>query len=237
LIESFVGLTESSYFTCGVSEILIDDNAHVQHYKIGVEGANAYHVSSTHVRQNRDSRYDLKLFSLGGSLVRNEVYPMLCDEGIESYLSGLTVVGGEQHVDNFTVVEHAKPHSSSNQVFKGIYGGNSRGVFTGTIVVAEQAQKTNAFQSSANLLLSETAQVDTRPQLKIWADDVKCSHGATIGQLDDEALFYLRSRGINSVEAKSMLIRAFANEVLESVGIEQIRDYVSNLVDVALAAA
>jgi Fe-S cluster assembly protein SufD len=155
--------------------------------------------------------------TFGGLVVRNEVHPTLLGEGIQCGMFGLTVLGGKQHVDNYTVLDHAKPRCESNELFKGIYGGHASGVFRGTIIVREDAQKTNAFQSNQSVLVSNDATIFSEPQLKIWADDVKCTHGATVGQLDEQALFYIRSRGVSKEEAMGMLIKAFASAVFEKV--------------------
>lgn len=230
LIESFVGVEDISYFACGVSQIYVGANAKVDHFRFVSEGNKATHISSCDIKQGRDSSYTLHLSSFGGRLVRNEIYPTLMDEGVETNLFGLSIVKGNQHVDNYTLVEHEKPHSTSVEKFKGVYSGKSRGAFTGTIVVQKEAQKTNAYQSNASLLLSDDAEIDTRPQLKIWADDVKCSHGATVGHLNNDALFYLRSRGIDEDIARRMLIEAFANDVLDTVKIETMRDRMAELI-------
>jgi Fe-S cluster assembly protein SufD len=157
--------------------------------------------------------------------VRNEIYPVLAGEGCECYLNGLTVLNGEQHVDNFTVIDHAMPHCFSREIYKGIYDDRTSGVFSGTIIVRPGAQKTNAIQSNNSILLSDDASIETKPQLKIWADDVKCTHGATVGQLDDKALFYLQARGIPVGEARKILIHAFASDVINHLSDEPLKAF------------
>lgn len=228
LVESYVSLGSKEYYTGVVSEIKIGKNARLEHYKIQLEGENATHVSSVHVKQSDDSRYFSYVFQFGGKLVRHEVYPELDGEGIDSDLKSLSALSGEQHVDSYVVMDHLKPNSESHELFRGVYDGKSRGVFSGTIIVRPDAQKTNAFQANNSLLLSPNASADSRPQLKIWADDVKCSHGATVGELDKDAMFYLKSRGLPQDKALRILIQAFAGEVLSTVGIDSLRLYLEN---------
>ena len=178
------------------------------------------------VSQGRSGNVSIHLFSFGGALVRNNVSTLLKGSGAQSVLNGLSVLNGSQHVDNATVIHHQEPSIESRELFKGIYADSSRGVFSGTIIVDQIAQKTNAFQSNQSLLLSVDSSIETRPQLKIWADDVKCTHGATVGQLNEEAMFYLRSRGISKEEARNFLIHAFASEVLTSVKLKPLREFV-----------
>ena len=228
IIERFVGLSSKAYFTSSVAEFSIAPNANVKHVRLQEEGEKAYHYSSIHLYQERDSHFETHTFSLGGKLVRNEIRPVLDGENIMSVLNGLSILSDEQHVDNFTIIDHAKPHSESSELYKGIYADKSNGVFSGQIIVREDAQKTNAFQANNSLLLSNDAKVETRPQLKIWADDVRCSHGATIGQLDDDALFYLRARGIPKDEARNMLIKAFASDVIEGIETPAVESYIES---------
>ncbi len=225
VVESYIGLSDKAYFTTAVTEALVEENANVDHYRLQFEGSEAFHVSSVDVVQKRSSSFATNSFSFGGNLVRNEVNPTLLGEGIHTTMNGLSVLTDQQHVDNHTVIDHAKPHCESYEWYKGIYAHKSRGVFSGTIIVREDAQKTNAFQSNQNLLLSDEASIDTKPQLKIWADDVKCSHGATIGQLDDDAMFYLRSRGLNKKAALELLIQAFAGDITTQVKPDSLRDF------------
>ena len=226
--EHFVGLTEQTYFTSSVSEIVVEQGAEVQHYKLQFETPRAFHISTTEIVQASHSSYANHSFSFGGALVRNDINPTINGEEVQTTLNGLSVLSGEQHVDNHTVIDHAKPHSQSNEWYKGVYADSARGVFNGTIIVRKDAQKTNAIQSNQALLLSKEATIDSKPQLKIWADDVRCTHGATVGQLDEEALFYLRSRGITLAEARDILIHGFASDVLEQLGDETLRGILEN---------
>lgn len=226
VIESHVGAAGVRYLSLPVAEIRAEAGASVDYYKFQDESGAASHVSTTSVSQQRDARVSTHIFSFGGQLVRNNVYVALEGKGGNAVLNGLSVIGTDQHVDNTTHVHHIEPHCESREHFKGVYAGDSKGVFSGTITVEKDAQKTNAFQSNQALLLSPDASIDTRPQLKIWADDVKCTHGATVGQLDADALFYLRSRGIDYVTARSLLVHAFASDVLRGVSDAAVRGHV-----------
>lgn len=223
-IESYVGFGEQKYFTNPVIEISLGENAVVDHYKIQRETKKAYHVAANHVHQERSSNYTSHSFSFGGALVRNDINTVLDGEGIESVLNGLYIASRNQHVDNHTVIDHAKPHCHSNELYKGVLDENAKAVFSGKIHVRQIAQKTDAIQSNQNLLLSEDATVDTKPQLEIFADDVKCTHGGTVGQIDEEGVFYLQSRGLSKDQARNMMIQAFAGEVTHKVKIESLRD-------------
>ena len=234
IVESYIGCGSDAYMTAPVSEVVVGDGANLIHVKIQSEGSNAYHLASLHSTVSTNAKFSTYTYSFGGKLVRNDISPKLNGEGISATINGLTVIGGEQHVDNHTVLDHAKPHCDSTELFKGIYAGRSSGVFSGTIIVRPDAQKTNAFQSNQSLLLSKDATIDTKPQLKIWADDVKCTHGATVGQLDETALFYLRSRGIPFVEARKILIQAFAGELLTAMTFKPLRELLERLVSEAL---
>ena len=181
------------------------------------ENDTSYHVSNTACRVERDGRFTSHTLSLSGALVRNDLDVLLADEGAECNLRGLFLGSGDRVVDNHTFVDHAMPHGTSRELYKGLLGDHSRGVFRGRIVVRPDAQKTDATQSNRNLLLARGAEIDTKPQLEIYADDVKCAHGSTIGQLDEDALFYLRSRGLGLAEARQLIIRAFANEIVEAL--------------------
>jgi Fe-S cluster assembly protein SufD len=217
LVEHYLGSGNKSYFTNAVTEIVVSRGALVDHYKFQREGQGAYHYGALWAQLAAQSTFSSTVFSFGGGLVRNEMHALLSGTGIDCSLNGLTVLRGRQHIDNHTVLDHCQPHSQSNELFKGIYADESSGVFSGTIIVRPDAQKTNAYQSNQSLLLSPRATVDTRPQLKIWADDVKCTHGATVGQIDEEALFYIRSRGISAADARHMLVHAFASNVSSKV--------------------
>jgi Fe-S cluster assembly protein SufD len=187
-------------------------------------------VSNTTIHQHRASRADTYTFTLNGKMIRNNLNIIIDGEGCESHFFGLYLTEGDTLVDNHTTVDHKKPNSFSNELYKGLMDGKSKGVFNGKIYVRPHAQKTNAFQSNRNLLLSDDATVNTKPQLEIWADDVKCSHGCTTGQLDEEALFYLQSRGIPKATAKAMLLYAFAAEVMETIQNEQLKNYIDSIV-------
>ena len=231
VVESYVGLGSEPYLTNSVSEFFIGPNAVLDHYRVQRESAAAFHIAATHVREERAAQFRSTAIALGGHLTRHHVHTSLEGEGVDSTLNGLYIGDGVQHVDNHTLIEHAQPHCQSHEFYKGILGGRATGVFRGKIHVHQAAQKTDAYQANQNLLLSETAQINTKPQLEIYADDVKCSHGATIGQLDEDALFYLRSRGIGHREAVQVLTRAFAGEVLDRVRVPALKDQLSRLVD------
>jgi Fe-S cluster assembly protein SufD len=206
-----------------LAELAAGENAVVDHYKIGCEARQAFHVGMLHVRQDRGSNVRSHVATFGGRLVRNDIATVLDGEGCECNLNGMYLACDAQHIDNHLRVEHAKPHCSSREFFKGVLDDRSRGVFSGRIVVREDAQKTDAKQTNMSLLLSEAAQVQSKPQLEIFADDVKCTHGATIGQVDRDAVFYLRSRGISESAARSLLIQAFARESLTEIRPEPLR--------------
>jgi Fe-S cluster assembly protein SufD len=223
IIETFVGEGETPTLTNAVSRVLIGENASVEHARLQIEGRQAWHVSTVTSRQGRSSRYTAHHINLGAGVARHNTRAVLDGEGAHCLLNGLYLVSDDQHVDNNTVLDHAKPHCDSREVFKGILADKARSVFTGRIIVREDAQKTDAKQSNPNLLLSPTALAQTRPQLEIYADDVKCTHGATVGQMDDEAIFYLRSRGLSETAARNMLIHAVAGEVLSAIDIPALR--------------
>src|SRR5262249_41723876 len=203
VVESYFGFSEKTYFTNAVTEIVAGENAIVEHYKLQQEQEQAFHVSTLQVHQERASSFTSHSISLGGALVRNDVNTVLDGEGAESTLNGLYIGKGAKRVDNHTTIDQAQPHCSSREIYKGILDGKASAVFNGKIVVRKGAQKTDAKQTNKNLLLSEDATINTKPQLEIYADDVKCTHGATIGQLGEESVFYLRSRGIGQEEARA----------------------------------
>ena len=229
VFESFSGPEQDAYFTCCVTDVSCAEESNVEHTKIQLEGKESTHIGLLRIDQATKSKFTSNVFAFGGGTVRNEIHPCLGAEHIESFLNGLTVIGGEQHVDNTTVIDHAKPNCFSRELYKGIYSDKSSGAFSGTIIVRQDAQKTNAIQSNNSLLLSTEASIDSRPQLKIWADDVKCTHGATVGQLDEHAMFYLRSRGIPERTARNMLIHAFASDIVSHVSDEPVREYLQKL--------
>jgi Fe-S cluster assembly protein SufD len=215
VIETYVGAGGAACFTNAVTEIRVGDGAVFDHYRVQQESDQAFHVATVQAVQGRQSVFSSHNVALGAALARNDVNSVLDAEGAECYLNGLFLATGSRLVDNHTMLDHAKPHCQSREVYKGILAGHGVGVFNGKIVVRKDAQKTNAIQSSRNLLLSGDAVIDTKPQLEIFADDVRCTHGATVGQIDQEALFYMQSRGIPAGEARQLLVHAFAGEVLD----------------------
>ncbi len=223
IVERFQGTGGNTYFNNIVSETVLGSNAVVDHYRIQLEGENAYHVSHSHVQQDRGSVYSSTAFLWGAALSRHEVHAVLNGEGGECRARSLYLGKNRQHSDIHTVLEHAAPHCQSHQLVKTMVDDEAHGVFSGKIIVHPDAQKTNAIQTNNNLLLSESASVDTKPQLEIFADDVRCTHGATIGKVDEEGLFYLRSRGIDEQQARNVLTYAFASEVLEGVALDDVR--------------
>ena len=223
IVESYVGPRSDRYFTNAVTEIVVSDNASVDHYKLQHESLNAYHIGAMHVLGRRNARFRSHSVSFGGSLVRNDVIAVLDGEGIDCTLNGLYLGDARRLVDNHTTIDHAKPHCSSREVYKGILTDHARAVFNGKIIVRSDAQKTDAKQTNKALLLSEDAQINTKPQLEIFANDVKCTHGAAVGQMDDEAIFYLRARGLSYEDARNLLIRAFAGDVLNRMPLEALR--------------
>jgi Fe-S cluster assembly protein SufD len=223
VIESYVSTSEAMYFTNAVTEVSLADGATLRHYKMQREGSRAFHVSTTEANQARDSHYVSFSFAIGGSLTRSNVYTTLDGEGGGATLNGLFMLDGEQHSDHQTQIVHAKPNCFSRELYKGILDDRSHGVFNGKVYVHPIAQKTDGKQTNKTLLLSDTAHIDTKPQLEIFADDVKCTHGATIGQIDQTALFYLKSRGVNESLARRLLTYAFAADVLETIEVDAIR--------------
>ncbi len=230
LIEDHVSLGDAPLFSNGVTEIVAGQDSVVTYYRFEREGMQAFHVSTLRVQQGRNSSAALHSVLLGGGLVRSNIHPVLAGEGSDCLINGLFMGTGRQHLDNFMKVEHASPHGNSRQFFNGILDGRSRGVFHGRIIVHPNAQKTDAKQTNRNLLLSEEAQIDTKPQLEIHADDVKCTHGATIGQFDEESIFYLRSRGIDEDAARALLLFFFAGERLQLMKVEPVRKHLEALV-------
>jgi len=224
VVEIHAGPADRVYFTNTVNHTVLGDNAVLDHVRVQLESEQAYHVSTAFSRQGRDSRLRAFNFDLGGKLVRHNLRAVLAGEGAECTLLGLYLTRGKQHVDNHTTLDHAQPRCRSRELYKGILDGESRSVFSGRIVVRQDAQKTDAKQSNPNLLLSDKALVRTRPQLEIYADDVRCTHGATVGQIDADSIFYLRSRGISEKDAVNMLVNAFAGEVLEQIALTPLRE-------------
>lgn len=224
IVETYVGSGE--YFTNAVTELVVRDGAVVDHVKVEYESPEAFHVGTLQVHQERSSSVTSHTISIGGALVRNEINAALAGEGAGIVLDGLFVTAGTQHVDNHTVIDHVKPHCESLELYKGVLDGASRGIFDGKVIVRPDAQKTVSRQTNNNLLLSESAVVDSKPTLEIHNDDVKCNHGSTIGQLEEEPMFYLRSRGIGEAEARNLLVHAFAGEIVDRIKIEPVRELV-----------
>ena len=227
IIENYTG-HGSAYFTNPVTEIVAGDHAVIDHYKLQTEGAHAFHVSTLQIQLGRDTNFRSHALSFGGALVRNDVNAVL-SQGCECTLNGLYLAAGDQHIDNHTSIDHAKPHAASHELYKGILEGHSRAVFNGKILVRKDAQKTDAKQTNKNLVLSEDAVIDTKPELQILADDVRCTHGATIGQLDPEALFYLQSRGIGLADARNLLILAFARDIVDRIKVAPLREQLERI--------
>ncbi|WP_299212846.1 Fe-S cluster assembly protein SufD [uncultured Aquimarina sp.] len=230
IIERHQSLTENPVLTNSVTEIFADKRAFVDYYKIQNDSENASLIDNTHIQQQAQSVASVHTFAFGGNVTRNNLNFYQKGEGIDSILNGVTIIEGKQHVDHNTLVHHTEPNCESHQDYKGIFDERATGVFNGKIIVNKEAQKTNAFQSNNNILLSDKATINSKPQLEIFADDVKCSHGCTIGQLDEQALFYMRSRGIGEKEARALLMYAFANNVLESVKIPQLKQRINKLI-------
>jgi Fe-S cluster assembly protein SufD len=228
IVESYVGRdgagADGPAFTDAVSEVVLGDGAVVDHYRVQRQANDSFHLSTTHVRLSHSSTFSSHTFSFGGAIVRNDITALLAGEGGDCTLNGLYLAGGSQLVDTHTVIDHAQPHCGSHEVYKGILDGRARAVFNGKIIVRPDAQKTDAKQTNKTLLLSDNAQINTKPQLEIFANDVKCTHGATIGQLSADALFYLQTRGIDRATAQQMLIRAFAGDITGRVKIEALRE-------------
>jgi Fe-S cluster assembly protein SufD len=229
LVETYVGPGPDVYFTNAVTEIVAAENAVIDHCRLQRESLEGFHIATLQVYQDRSSNYTNRAVNLGGTLVRNNINVLLGAEGCECTLDGLYMAGGRQLIDNHTRIDHAKPHGTSHEHYKGILDGKARGVFNGKIYVHPDAQKTDAKQTNKTLLLSEDALIDTKPQLEIYADDVKCTHGAAIGQLAEEAIFYLRSRGIGREEARSLLTYAFANDIIGRIRVEPLRARLEDL--------
>jgi Fe-S cluster assembly protein SufD len=232
IVEDYVSLPGggTAALSNTVTELVVGESAVVSHFMIVRESEQTYNFSTLRIQQARSSNVATHSLLLGGALIRNNVHPVLAGEGAECLINGLFMANGRQHMDNYMLVEHASPHCNSRQFYNGILNGQAHGVFHGRIIVHKDAQKTDAKQTNRNLLLCDDTQIDTKPQLEIYADDVKCTHGATIGQVDETALFYLRSRGLSEVSAKHLLLQAFANECLDRMHTGPVRDHVEGLV-------
>jgi Fe-S cluster assembly protein SufD len=237
VVESYAGPNGAEYFTNVVTEIVLGENAVLDHYKLQHESTQAYHVGTIVVEAGRSASCTSHSISLGGALVRNDVIAVLAGEGGECTLNGLYLADGQRLIDNHTTIDHAMPHCGSREIYKGILAERARGVFNGKIIVRPDAQKTDAKQTNRALLLSEDAQVNSKPELEIFANDVKCTHGAAVGQLDQDAVFYLRSRGLDLAEARHLLIHAFAGDVLNRMPLVPVRNGVEAVLQRQLAHA
>jgi len=229
IVEHYVGLDGTAYFMNATTEVIADRGAVVEHHKLQQEAGRAFHIAGIHALQGQDSRFTSHSFALGGALSRNDITTRLDAEGCEVTLHGLYMAHGRQHMDHHTCIDHAKPRGVSREFYNGVLDGAARAVFNGKVIVRPDAQKTDAHQSNRNLLLSEDVEVDTKPQLEIYADDVKCSHGATVGQLDENQIFYLRTRGVDESAARSVLTYAFAEEIISRAAIAPLRDRLEEL--------
>ena len=236
IIEDHLGHAGRVYFANGVTEIFLEAGAGVRHYKVQDESLGAFHLHATHARLDRDASYESFVLSLGARLSRHEIHVVLDGPGVDCRLDGAYVARGDQHVDNTTLIDHAKPRTTSRETYKGVLDDAARAVFQGTVMVRADAQKADGHQRNHTLLLSDKAEIDTKPALQILADDVKCAHGATAGALDDDVIFYLRCRGIAEAEARRMLIAAFLDEVIDGVGAEVVRTAFRDKVSGWLAA-
>ncbi len=230
IIETHQSLNENQVLTNSVTEIFVEKSAHLDYYKMQNDTQQASLIDNTYIAQKQQSVASVHTFSFGGNITRNNLNFYHQGEHINSILKGVTIIGDKQHVDHYTLVQHATPNCESHQNYKGIYSDRSTGVFNGKIFVEREAQKTDAFQQNNNILLSDKATINAKPQLEIFADDVKCSHGCTIGQLDESALFYMQSRGIPKKEAKALLMYAFSNEVIESIKIAELKAKVTKTI-------
>jgi len=230
IVEHYATIGNADSFINEVMEVVVAENAQFEYYKLQADVANANQVNTTHIRQIGKSFVHTVVATLTGGMLRNNTNIIMEKAGNEAHMYGLYLLNGSTHADNHTLVDNREPNCFSNELYKGILDGSSTGVFSGKIYVRPQAQKTNAYQSNKNILLSDNASVNTKPQLEIFADDVKCSHGCTVGRLDEEALFYLRSRGIDAAQAKAMLLLAFANDVIDKINIESLREHIEDII-------
>jgi Fe-S cluster assembly protein SufD len=230
VIESYIGLGQEVYFTNAVTECVLGQNASVEHYRLEWENPSAFHIGTLQIQQGRQSNFVSHVMASGGALVRHDINVVLDGEGGNNTLNGLFMATGQQHIDNHTRIDHVRPYCTSRELYKGILGGKGRGVFNGKIVVHKDARQTDAVQTNKNLILSPDASIDTKPQLEIFNNDVKCSHGSTIGRLEENALFYLRTRGLEEAEARRLLTYAFASELVNRVSVEALRTVLNDRV-------
>lgn len=226
-----ISTANSGSFTNMVSEIIVDKNAHFEINKIQDEATDSFQIATEQITQADDSTFKINTFTLNGAIVRNNLNIDSLGKNTMTYLNGLYPLKGNQHVDNHTYLLHREPNGESHELYKGILGDSSTGVFNGKVFVHREAQKTNAFQSNANIVMTDTATINSKPELEIYADDVKCSHGSTTGQLDEEALFYLRARGLSKESARAVLVNAFASDVVDMIGVEAVKDEIEAYID------
>lgn len=230
VIEHYVGLNDESYFTNVVTEVSLAENTDLKHYKLQQESDNAFHIATLAAKQAANSQWLTNSISLGGKLVRNDIHSQLLGEQSHVTMDGLYLLNGEQHIDNHTRIDHFVPNTTSEELYKGVLDDNSHAVFNGKVIVHKDAQKTDANQQNKNLLLSRGCEIDTKPEMEIYADDVKCGHGSTVGQIDKDQLFYLTTRGLDEVSARSLLTHAFAVDVLDRIPAEDIRNALSEVI-------
>jgi len=230
LIESYVSISPARHFTDAVTEIVLADGAQVEHYRLLLESADAFHVGTSRVYQGRDSTFSSMSFARGAAIGRNDFRVLLDGPGSSCFLNGLYVTTGSQHIDNYINIDHAKPYTTSRLYYRGILDGRSRAVFGGTVLVRPGAVKADAHQEGKNLVLSEEAEVDSKPSLEIYADDVKCGHGATAGTVAEDAIFYMRSRGLDPETATAFLIKGFASQIIDAVRLQPLRAHLGRLV-------
>jgi Fe-S cluster assembly protein SufD len=235
VIETYIDGGLGDILTNVVSEIRVGDGAYLDHVKVQREASTSFHMAALRARVGRAGTFTSHALTIGGRIARNDIVAVLDGEGAECTLNGLYVAGGDALVDTHTTIDHARPHCPSHELYKGILAGHARAVFNGKIIVRPDAQKTNAKQTNKALLLTDEAQINSKPQLEIFADDVKCTHGATVGQLDEDAMFYLQARGVPAAEARNLLIHAFAGDVLDGIKVEAVRDAAMALVEETLA--
>ena len=230
VIEAYKGVSDGQYFTNAVTEVLVGAGARMEYYKVQRQSEQAFHITTTNVALDRNSSFASVNIDMGGRLTRNNLNLLTLDQDCSCTLDGFYMVNGSQHVDNQVIIDHAKPYTTSRELYKGILDGRSRSVFHGSIIVREGAVKVNAHQVDKNLILSDQAEADTKPAFWIYCDDVKCGHGAACGQIDPTAMFYLRSRGIDEQAARSLLTKAFLSEVIQSIGNQVFRSQIDALV-------
>jgi Fe-S cluster assembly protein SufD len=235
IVESYAGLAGTTTLTNAVTQVELEEGAVVDHVKFQREQKSAFHMAATYARVGRGGNFSSHAVTLGGRIARNDIGATLAGEGAECRLDGLYVADADSLVDTHTTIDHAMPHCPSHELYKGILADKAQAVFNGKIIVRQDAQKTNAKQTNKALLLSDDARINTKPQLEIFADDVKCTHGAAIGQLDEDALFYMQARGISAADARNLMIHAFAGEVLDSVKEEVVRERAMRLLEEKLS--